>query len=254
MEAPGNLIMNRWRLGLWISALALGGPLAPATAQPSTKIPSVEELKVFAQAMTAETRVLVAPVFDDVAAERARQASLAPPATLAERLTRMGALDQSVRRRIGGIPLGNLAPDQRKAASSALGAAMAEVDKENQAALLAVIPQEGWFAESKVGKDASTAAFLIVQHADLDVQRRFLPVLERFAVAGEASPGNYALMYDRVALREGRPQRFGTQLTCQNGRWAPAAIEAPEQLEARRATMKLPTMSEYLKGFEQRTC
>src|SRR3546814_19820645 len=56
---------------------------------------------------------------------------------------------------------------------------------------------------STVGKDASHAAWLRVQHADADAawQLRALRLMEPLAQMREASRSNYAYLYDRIMLK-----------------------------------------------------
>ena len=132
---------------------------------------------------------------------------------------------------------------------------MEQIDKANQQALLAMVPPEGWFPISRYGPEAAKAAFLIVQHGDPTLWRRFLPVIERMAKTGEAEGTAYALMYDRLALSEGRPQRFGSQMDCRGGRYAPAEpLEDPKALDERRLAYGLKPYAEYLKLFETNSC
>jgi hypothetical protein len=57
-----------------------------------------------------------------------------------------------------------------------------------------VIEKHGWPGKSLVGADGAQAAWLLVQHADLDreFQRQCLPLLKEAAEKGEASKQNLA--------------------------------------------------------------
>lgn len=87
------------------------------------------------------------------------------------------------------------------------------VDAENTAWMHGVIERHGWPSVSLVGKEASLAAFLLVQHADKDpeFQARCLPLLEEAVARGEASPRDFAYLTDRVRVKQNRPQLYGTQ-------------------------------------------
>jgi hypothetical protein len=216
------------------TALALQDPTTPPSDAP----------------LSPEAQALIAPVLEAMAAERARQAALPPPADDRERLERMGVLDQAGRRVLAGVNLHVLPADQIPAARKAMWAPVAEADRENAAALVAMTPPEGWFYRSVWGEKASSAAFHIVQHSDLALWRRFVPVLEPLVATGEVEGQSYAMMYDRLALNEGRPQRYGTQMTCRNGVWAIDTLEDPDNVEARRKAMDFPwTLEEYKAHF-----
>lgn len=190
--------------------------------------------------LTPQAQAVIAPVGEAIAAVRARHAALPPPRNDSERLIRMGELDQAPRRVIVAIDFSKIPEAERQAAMDAAAAPIEAVDAENQAALLAMVPPEGWFLKSRYGEKAAMAAFHIVQHADETLWRRFLPVLEPLVAKGEIDGQSYALMFDRLAVSEGRPQRYGSQWRCDNGKYRPYPIENPEGLDRRRAEMGFP--------------
>ena len=188
-----------------------------------------------------EARALIAPVVEAIAAEQARQAVLPPPADDRERLERMGRLDQAGRMRIGEVDVSALPAEQRVAAFAAISAVIDPIDRANQQTLSAMIPPEGWFPRSRYGDEAVKAAFHIVQHGDEALWRRFLPVLEPLVASGEVEGEAYAKMFDRLAISEGRPQRYGTQFRCVSNRWTLAPLEDETRVEAWRAGMGFAT-------------
>ncbi len=123
-----------------------------------------------------------------------------------------------------------------------------------QTRLAEIFSEHGWPGWRLVGEDGSTAAWLIVQHADLDVefQRRGLALLEEAVAAGDASPGDLAYLVDRVRVAEGLPQIYGTQWTPDAaGEWQPRTpIEDEANVDARRAEAGLGTLAEYLDELE----
>ena len=202
-------------------------------------------------ALSPEAIALVAPVGEAIEAERKAQAALPPPANDAERLERMARLEQVGRKAMIPIDLHTLKPPELYAAQTAIWTPIMAVDKANQEQLLAMVPPEGWFYKSRYGAKASIAAFLIVQHSDPTLWRRFVPVLEPLVATGEVRGPEYALMYDRLALSEGRAQRYGSQMTCKAGKFVVDKLEAPETVDERRKAMGFPnTLAEYAKHFE----
>lgn len=196
--------------------------------------------------LSSRAATLIAPVGQALDAERKAQAILPPPANDAERLERMGRLDQVGRRVLTGVDLSALPPDEIKVARKAMWAPIEAADAENEKALLAMVPPEGWFLKSRYGPRAAQAAFTIVQHADLSLWRRFVPVLEPLVAKGEVDGQSYGLMYDRLAINEGRPQRYGSQMTCKDGKYVVDRLEAPETVDERRKAMGFPeTLAEY---------
>jgi len=205
-----------------------------------------------APTLSARAAELIAPVREALEAERRAQAALPPPASDSERLERMGRLDQVGRRVLTGVDLSVLPPGEIKVARKAMWAPIEEADAENEKALLAMIPPEGWFLKSRYGDKGAKAAFMIVQHSNLALWRRFVPVLEPLVAKGEVDGQSYGLMYDRLAINEGRPQRYGSQMTCKGGKYVVDTLEAPETVDERRKAMGFTqSLAEYEAVFAQ---
>jgi hypothetical protein len=118
------------------------------------------------------------------------------------------------------------------------------------ARLAAILEQHGWPSIALVGEDGSTAAWVIAQHADLDVdlQRRALQLLRAAAEDGQASRGDLAYLTDRVATATGSDQLFGTQMRCDEQQVpVPATPIADEAtVDERRDAAGLPPLQDYL--------
>jgi hypothetical protein len=198
--------------------------------------------------LSPAARSAIAPVLDAIAAERTAQAKLPAPKDDAEKLVRLGRLDQAGRIAIGRVDFSKAPEAERALARKAMGDTIDQVDAANQSELLKMLPPEGWFTFSQYGREAATAAFHIVQHSDVAQWRRFVPVLERLVAQGEAEGQSYALMYDRLAVNEGRPQRYGSQLRCVGGHWQAYPLEDPSNVDERRRSMGLTMpFAEYVK-------
>jgi len=133
--------------------------------------------------------------------------------------------------------------DARLALSSAR---MEAVDAKNRPEVLRIFARYGWVANSLAGKDAADNFFLLVQHQTPEIQRRLLPTLEKAAKRGEASMSNYAYLYDRVQMGLNKPQHWGTQANCENGKPVLYPVDDPAGLDARRKELSLPPIREYL--------
>lgn len=197
-----------------------------------------------------EGRELITAIEQSIAKAREQNAALPPAQTDVERLARLRELDQAPRRIITSFDFGRIPEADRSRALNAASARIEAVDDENLKALLAMAPPEGWFLRSKYGKAAETA-FHIVQHSDVETQKRFLPTLEKLVPVGEFDGQNYGMMFDRVAISEGRLQRYGSQFRCDGGKWRPYPIEDADQLDARRKAMGFPGgFAEYKAHFD----
>ena len=120
---------------------------------------------------------------------------------------------------------------------------MEEVHVRNAARLRALIHQYGWPGEDIAGEDGARAAWFIAQHAvgEPEIQRRALALLQAGAAEGRVPRWHAAYLEDRVALHEGRPQRFGTQWIDEavDGRARPWKLADPEHINELRASVGL---------------
>ncbi len=123
-----------------------------------------------------------------------------------------------------------------------------DIDKEHTEKLKGIIERIGWPTVSKVGKEASFSAWLLVQHADHDVifQEHCLDLMKQ-EPENEVSRHDVAYLEDRVRVNTGRPQLYGTQFKPakeNRGKFVPQEIENAEQVEERRREMGLQSIAE----------
>ena len=120
---------------------------------------------------------------------------------------------------------------------------MEAVHVRNAARLRELIAVHGWPAEDIAGEDGAKAAWFIVQHAigEPDFQRQTLIRLQSCAAEGRVPGWHAAYLEDRIAIHEGRPQRFGTQWIddSQDGRARPWQLTDPEHVNELRTSVGL---------------
>jgi hypothetical protein len=191
----------------------------------------------------------IATVHQAIEKVRAEQTLLAPPASPQDNLKRMMQLDQAPRDALGAIDFSKIPATERDTVGKVIWAEIKPIDDANVQALLAMLPPDGWFIQSRYGEEASLTNFLILQHSNVALWRRFVPVLEKLAAKGEVKGGYYALMYDRLAIHEGRSQRYGSQMHCVEGRQVPLPIEDPAHLDELRAKLGMKPYKDYLAEF-----
>jgi len=128
-------------------------------------------------------------------------------------------------------------------------AAMTRIDEDNSARMHEIVDEVGWPTKSAVGSDGAQAAWLLVQHADLDVafQRRCLTLMEEELARDDVYAGNFAYLTDRVLVNEGKQQEYGTQFHTAGGKQQPRPIRDAKHVDARRKKMGLSTLDEYRK-------
>lgn len=126
------------------------------------------------------------------------------------------------------------------------------ISRSNIAELECLIEKYGFPKLSEHGAFATIPIFLI-QHAELETQKKYLPLFIDLYNAGEGYYSWVAMLTDRILLREHKPQRYGTQ-----GVWNPNLnryvlyeIENPEKVNELRAIYKLgdPISEESLKNM-----
>lgn len=130
---------------------------------------------------------------------------------------------------------------------------MEKLDKQNTNALKTILNTYSWINISSFGQEADHNAWLLVQHADHDIefQKKVLGMLEKLYPLKETRPDHFAYLYDRVAKNENRLQRYGTQGNIINGKWIPDEIENIEKLDAYRYTIGLPPYEQYLNQLNE---
>jgi VWFA-related protein len=131
------------------------------------------------------------------------------------------------------------------------GARVSEAMRENGERLCRILKESGWPTASRVGRDgAAAAAYLLKNSEPFQLQVELLPVAAAAEKAGEMAAEDFAALVDRVRVRAGLRQLFGTQAVMSRGFLVLSPIEAEAQVEARRKQYHLPPLSEYLRYLE----
>ena len=123
-------------------------------------------------------------------------------------------------------------------------------DSLNTREVTTIIDKYGWPGPDVVGHDGSATIFLVIQHASLKIQDKYLPVMRKAVKAGDAQPSDLALLEDRVAVGHGRKQTYGTQITTDPQGSFLAPLADPDHVDQLRAKVGLGPISEYLEGFD----
>lgn len=131
---------------------------------------------------------------------------------------------------------------------------MKAIHEKNNTRIKEIINKYGWTGFSRVGKEGSKAAWLIVQHAVLDTNfmDKCLPLLKEAIDQGEAEGWCFAYLQDRVLTMADKPQIYGTQHDIDaNGIAYPLPIEEPEQVEILRKGVGLDSLSDATKRIQE---
>lgn len=124
---------------------------------------------------------------------------------------------------------------------------MEQLHISNANALNTIIDVIGYPATDKVGKEASNAAWLVIQHA-ISLPRfmkRCAVVLEEAVAENKASFINLAYLKDRIAVFEGNPQQYGTQFDWdEDGKMSPSPFDDLHKVNERRKAAGLNLLEE----------
>lgn len=120
-----------------------------------------------------------------------------------------------------------------------------EIDKKNTERMKEIIAEIGWPTRTKVGEEGMKDAWLLVQHADHDVEfQRQCLVLMHAENPGEVRKRDIAYLTDRIRVNEGNLQVYGSQFDDEGGVFTPKPIEDEERVDERRKEMELGTLEE----------
>lgn len=118
---------------------------------------------------------------------------------------------------------------------------MEQIHKQNAKRLREIIRDIGFPTVSKVGAEASDAAWLIIQHSIGEpafMKECYTMMLEN---QNDISRSNIAYLYDRIQVFQSKPQRYGTQLTTGG---VPYPVENKTLLNEKRSQAELPLLSQ----------
>ena len=157
-------------------------------------------------------------------------------------LERIHDLDQRDRENIGHYGVGTLERDS-------VNAHLMLQDSLNLVRVRTIIDSAGWLGPSEIGTDASGALFLVIQHAGLKTQETYLPEARLAVEEGKLQASSLALLEDRIEMRNGRPQIYGSQIEMKNGIGRLWPIKDEETVNERRAAVGIGPLEEYAAQF-----
>lgn len=141
--------------------------------------------------------------------------------------------------------------DQKTRTGADSASFMHYIDSCNLVQVKLLLDKYGWMGRSMIGDKANSALFLVIQHADLETQLKYFPLLQKSADIGESKFSNAALMQDRILMRQEKKQIYGSQVVYDNVTGAPKfyPIEDEKNVNVRRARIGMSTLEEYAKFF-----
>jgi hypothetical protein len=118
---------------------------------------------------------------------------------------------------------------------------------QNAEELSKIIDQIGYPTNDKVGKEASDAAWLVIQHAisNPEFMKSCLKLLKEEVTKENADPKQLAYLSDRILVLEGKPQLYGTQFDWDdNGELSPNVYDDRIKVNNRRKEIGLNALEE----------
>jgi septum formation topological specificity factor MinE len=123
---------------------------------------------------------------------------------------------------------------------------MDSIDLKNQELLDKWYAQCGW--PNELSEKAHNAVLLIVQHANINFINKYINELKTKVDIELLTGDDYAILFDRKMMYEGKAQHYGTQTfqspSSKNLIWPVIQIDS---LDIRRAAVGLPSMQHYFK-------
>lgn len=166
----------------------------------------------------------------------------------ARELWRLSAMDQAFFTEVG---IAARKTGFKSSVVEALWRAKFIIQKYNQKDLEKLLDKKGWPRVKDVGREAAMGAYLVIQHSNSELQRKYLPDVKKVCEADELSWERYALMYDRCLFNEKKPQKYGTHTVYneKTGETELYPLENEARVDELRKEIGLQSLEEYLKQF-----
>ena len=105
--------------------------------------------------------------------------------------------------------------------------------------------------------DSYNTIWIVIDHASIEKQEEYLPIVEQMSAEGLIPIDKYAILFDRIAMRQKRPQRYGSQ-GLQFGQadavksyvWP---VENPMVLDSLRSSVGMSPIADYVNQITETT-
>jgi len=133
-----------------------------------------------------------------------------------------------------------------------LGKIINEKDSINLIKIKAILDKYGWLGADVIGEQGNQTLFLVIQHSNQATQEKYLPMMREAVKKGKAQGGSLALLEDRVALRQGKQQIYGSQIRRdpETQVYYVGPLEDPDNVDKRRAKVGLEPLAEYVSYWQ----
>ncbi|MBD2752255.1 DUF6624 domain-containing protein [Spirosoma validum] len=100
----------------------------------------------------------------------------------------------------------------RSKLAGALWAEQVKIDSSNLSRAEGILKEHGYPGKKLVGTPTNETVFYVIQHSNKIPT--YLPLIRKAAEGEELPFSLYAMMLDRSLMYEGKPQLYGTQVSC----------------------------------------
>jgi len=123
----------------------------------------------------------------------------------------------------------------------------------NEKKITHLLDSYGWPAADRIGEQGNLTICNVLQHADLEIRLKYLPMMREATKEKKLSPRLLARAEDRIATDRGDLQIYGGQIkyypeTKSFNVWP---IADPANVDKRRAALGLEPMREFLANLRQ---
>jgi hypothetical protein len=132
------------------------------------------------------------------------------------------------------------------------GMSYRQVDSVNEVRLAAILEKLGEYPGNNiVGMKQRSSAWLVIQHAPIEFQERFYPLVEKAVDEGQLARGDWAYLVDRMRMNRGEKQVYGSQMRqkADGSGYEIYPLEDPFHVNERRAEMGLGAIEEYIEHW-----
>lgn len=133
---------------------------------------------------------------------------------------------------------------------------IANIDSLNMIKLEEIFKVHGWTGKELIGADAADKAFIIILHAPLFYQKKYLEMINIAVSKGDIRKSSTAYLTDKILTKEGKKQLYGTQLkySHETKSYEFKPIDDEKNVNKRRSEIGLGPLEDYARsfGFEYR--
>jgi hypothetical protein len=123
-----------------------------------------------------------------------------------------------------------------------------EKDSVNMVKVADIINRYGWPGEEKIGWAGNSVIWAVIQHSPLENQVKYLPIMKEAVKNGKARPAQLALLEDRILVRQGEEQIYGSQVQTDSlGVYRLCPIKDERNVNKRRFSVGLGPLQWYAK-------